>query len=157
MSETMQYISYEEVMEVYTKTIDKSGGGLGGVRDEAGIRSMIDFMQNDLYYPEFVDKLTYLVYSVCAGHLFSDGNKRTALTLGVYFLIKNGYPWQACTFMRQMEAIVYHVAASNIDKDLLHRILQCFMAQQDYDEELQMDIARAMNHGSLGIQGEDYE
>ena len=44
MSETTQYISYEEVVEVYTKTIDKSGGGFGGIRDEAGIRSMIDFI-----------------------------------------------------------------------------------------------------------------
>jgi death-on-curing protein len=149
MNSAIKYISYEEIIDVYEKTIEKSGGGFGGVRDKDAICSMLDFIQNDLYYPLFVDKLTYLVYSVCAGHLFNDGNKRTALTLGVYFLVQNGYLWHACTFMAQMEAIVYHVAASNIDRELLHRILQSFMEQKDYDEELQIDLARAMNNGTL--------
>ena len=65
------------------------------------------------------------------------GNKRIALTLGAYFLHKNGYPWEACIFMRQLEAIVYHVAASHIDQDLLLRIMTAFMSGKDYDEELE--------------------
>lgn len=59
--------------------------------------------------------------------------------------------------MRQMESIVYHVAASNIDKDLLHRIMACFMDGSDYDEELKIDIANAMSKGELGINVEDYK
>jgi death-on-curing protein len=96
-------------------------------------------------------KLTYLVFKFCAGHYFNDGNKRIAITLGAYFLHKNEYFWQACTFMRQLESIVYHVAASNIDQDLLYRIIDCFMNKRDYDEELKIDIAKAMNKGALGI------
>lgn len=30
------------------------------------------------------------------------------------------------------------------------------MAGKDYDEELKIDIAKAMNKGDLGIEGEDY-
>ena len=60
-------------------------------------------------------------------------------------------------FMRQMESIVFHVAASNIDKDLLHRIMACFMDGSDYDEELKIDIANAMSKGELGVRGEEYE
>lgn len=56
--------------------------------------------------------------------------------------------------MRQIEAIVYHVAASHIDKELLLRIIQCVVAGSDYDEELKIDIAKAMNKGTLGIQVE---
>ena len=82
--------------------------------------------------------------------------KRIALTLGAYFLYKNSYFWQATTFMRQMESIVYHVAASNIDQNLLLRIMTCFMNGEDYDEELKIDIANAMSKGELGIDGEDY-
>lgn len=59
--------------------------------------------------------------------------------------------------MRQLEAIVYHVAASNIDQDFLLRIMNCFMDGQDYDEELKIDIANAMSKGEIGIKGEDYE
>ena len=79
------------------------------------------------------------------------------MTLGAYFLYKNSYVWQATIFMRQMESIVYHVAASNIDQDLLLRIMTCFMNGEDYDEELKIDIANAMSRGELGVRGEDYE
>ena len=41
--------------------IDASDGGFEGVRDEGGIRAALDFVQNDLYYPTFADKLTYLM------------------------------------------------------------------------------------------------
>lgn len=46
--------------------------------------------------------------------------------------------------MRKMESFVYHVAASNIDKDLLQRIIQCIMDGADYDEELKIEIANAI-------------
>ena len=49
------------------------------------------------------------------------------------------------------------MAASNIDQDLLLRIVNSFMTSKDYDEELKIDIANAMSKGELGIQGEDYE
>lgn len=156
MNEEIRYIDYEEALNVYHKMIDASDGGFEGVRDERGILATLDFIQNDLYYPAFADKLTYLVFCFCSGHYFNDGNKRIALTLGAYFLHKNGYNWHAVIFMRQLESIVYHVAASNIDKDLLSRIMTAFMDDTDYDEELKIDIANAMSNGELGIKGEDY-
>jgi death-on-curing protein len=151
MNDEILYISFEEVMDVYQKTIDNSGGGFAGIRDEGGIHSVIEFMQDNLYYPTFVSKLTYLVFGFCSGHYFNDGNKRIALTLGTYFLHKNKYYWAACSFMRQVEAIVYHVAASHIDKELLERIMQCVVDGSDYDEALKIDIANAMSQGELGI------
>ncbi len=87
----------------------------------------------------------------------SDGNKRIALTLGTYFLHKNKYYWHACICMRTFESIIYHVAASNIDQDLLLRIVISFMSNEDYDEELKIDIANTMSKGKLGIQEEDYK
>ena len=41
--------------------------------------SVMEFVQNDLYYPTFEDKLTFLVSRICTGHLFDDGNKRRGL------------------------------------------------------------------------------
>ena len=115
MSEEIIYIDYDEALNIYGKMIDASDGGFEGVRDEGGIRATLDFVQNDLYYPTFADKLTYLMYRFCSGHFFNDGNKRIALTLGAYFLHKNNYYWHACICMRALESIIYHVAASNID------------------------------------------
>ena len=156
MSEEVVYFDYKEVLIVYYKMIDASDGGFQGVRDEGGILATLDFVRNDAYYPSIADKLSYIVFSFCSGHFFNDGNKRIALTLGAYFLHKNGYYWHATIFMRQMEAFVYHVAASNIGKDLLLRIMTAFMEGKDYDEELKLDIANAMRKGDLGIEGEDY-
>ena len=157
MSKDIIYIDYDETLNIYGKMIDASDGGFEGVRDEGGIRAALDFVQNDLYYPTFADKLTYLMYRFCSGHFFNDGNKRIALTLGTYFLHKNNYFWHACICMRTLESIIYHVAASNIDQDLLLRIVNSFLTSKDYDEELKIDIANAMSQGELGIQGEDYE
>jgi death-on-curing protein len=153
----IKYIDYEEALDIYHKMIDASDGGFEGVRDKGGILATLDFIQSDEYYPTFTDKLTYLVFRFCSGHFFNDGNKRIALTLGAYFLHKNGYPWNACIFMRQFEAIVYHIAASHIDQDLLLRITTAFMAGTDYDESLKIDIANAMNKGQLGIIEDNYQ
>ena len=147
----IQYISYEEALVVYQKTIEKSGGGFSGIRDKGGIESILEFMQNDMYYPDFVSKLNYMVFRFCSGHFFLDGNKRIALTLGAYFLHKNGHFWAAAQFMQRMEAIVYHIAASNIDNELLHRIMICVVDCQDFDERLKIDIIYAMQKSEISI------
>ena len=151
----IQYISYEEVLDVYARTIEKSGGGFSGIRDEGGIRAVIDFVQNDIYYPDFTDKLSYIVFRFCSGHFFSDGNKRIALTLGAYFLHKNGHYWAAVTFMKRMEAIVYHIAAGNISDKLLKLIMKSIVECEDFSESLKLDIATAMSQGKIGIPEDD--
>ena len=151
MSDEIQYITYEEVLAVYASTIEKSGGGFSGVRDEGGIKAVIDFVQNDLYYPDFTTKLTYIVYRFCTGHFFNDGNKRISLTLGAYFLHKNGHNWAALNFMKRMEAIVYHIAAGNISDDLALPIMQAVIDCEDFSETLKLEIAKAMSNGAIGI------
>lgn len=145
MSESIKYISYAEALAVYTKTVEASGGGLQGVKDEGGIRKVLEFVQNDLYYPTFADKLTYLVFGLCTGHYFEDSNKRVALTIGVWFLFHNEKYWHAYNFMKCMEAIIYHVAAGRIRKDLLKRIISCYLANEDYPEDLKLEIIHAMD------------
>ena len=154
MNDEICYISYEDVLKVYRKMIDASDGGFAGVRDEGGILATLDFVQSDIYYPTFAEKLCCLVFQFCSGHYFNDGNKRIALTLGAYFLHQNHCPWEACIFMRQFEAIVYHVAASNIDQALLLRMMRAFIAREVYDEALKIDIAKAMSRGKLGFPSE---
>jgi death-on-curing protein len=145
MSNELKYIDYDEALVVYRKTVVASGGGLQGIKDEGGIRKVLDFVQNDLYYPTFIDKLTYLVFGLCTGHYFEDSNKRVSLTIGVWFLVNNGYYWHAYSFMQCMEAIIYHVAAGRIDKELLQRIITCFMNNEDYPEDLKLDIIHAIS------------
>lgn len=151
MNKDLKYINYDEALVVYAKTVAASGGGLSGVKDEGGIRKVLDFVRNDLYYPTFNEKLTYLVYGLCTGHYFEDSNKRVALTIGVWFLVHNGYYWHAYSFMQCMEAIIYHVAAGRIDKDLLQRIIDYFMANEEQSESLKLDIIHAIDNLPTGF------
>ena len=54
--------------------------------------------------------------------------------------------------MSEIEAFVYHVAAGNIDKELLQRIMVCMVDGTDYDEELKIDIANAICNKSTDFQ-----
>lgn len=151
MSERINYIDFEETLMVYEKTIDTSGGGFSGIRDEGGIKSVLDFVQNDLYYPEFIDKLAYLVFGFCTGHYFNDGNKRIALTIGSYFLYKNRKYWAACVFMQRLEMIVYHIAAGNIDKDLFRGLVKQVVNGKDFTEEQKLALVHSIGDKSIGV------
>ena len=142
---TLSYIDYDEALAIYYKTVEKSGGGMVGVRDEGGIRSTLDFVQDDMYYPEIADKAAYLMFSLCRGHYFADCNKRISITLTLFFLVKNGYMYLAKTFMERMEAIGYHVAAGHIDRDLLTEIMRCIVNDEDYSESIKLELLEAMS------------
>lgn len=112
------------------------------------MRKVLEFEPSDLYYPSFVDRLTYLVFSLCTGYCFYDSNKRVAQTIGVCFLVYNGCYRHAYSFVQCMEALVYHVAAGRIDKDLLQRAIEYFMTNEGYDEFLKLDIIVAIDDGN---------
>lgn len=91
--------------------------------DQNRLDSVLHHIQNDDYYPTFVDKITHLFFCACQFHCFADGNKRIAITLSTQFLLKNGYMFIARDFIGKMENISYHVAAGKIDKELLNKIM----------------------------------
>jgi len=150
----LTYLDYDEALSIYYKTVEKSGGGMAGVRDEGGIRSTLDFVQDDLYYPEIADKAAYLMYSLCKGHYFSDCNKRISITLTANFFLKNGYMYLLKTFMEQMEAIGYHVAAGHINRDLLTEVMRCIVNDEDYSESIKIELMEAMSQ-DIGFSEEE--
>ncbi|MEI6048350.1 MAG: type II toxin-antitoxin system death-on-curing family toxin [Bacteroidota bacterium] len=134
----------DEVVSLHEKTIEVSGGGANGILNLNSLNAAINHIQNNDYYPTFEDKLTHLFYVANKSHCFQDGNKRIAITLGSIFLLKNGYINAAKEFLYRMEIISYHVAASNIRKELLHEIITSILNEADYSEELKIKIANAI-------------
>ena len=130
---SFHYIDAKTAKDIHLLTIKHSGGGAEGILDFGKIESVLIHIQNDDYYPTFVDKLTHLFFCVCKFHGFEDGNKRLAITLSAQLLLINGYLAVAQTFFRETENISYHVAAGNIDKELLHEILDSIM-KGNFDE-----------------------
>ncbi len=119
------YFDFKHAIDVHDYIIEKSGGVAGYDADKVNIlESTLIHIQNDDYYPSFLDKVTHLLYSVNKNHAFTDGNKRSSLALSAYFLEINGYDYCIDTFIRRMENIVVWVADNKIDKPLLKDIIE---------------------------------
>lgn len=139
------YITLEDAVRIHHLTVQNSGGGSFGQLDLGKLDSVLQNIQNDDYYPSFVDKITHLFFCACKFHCFQDGNKRIAITLSAQFLLINGYLGVAQTFLKTMENISYHVAAGKIDKELLHEILDSILKGTfETDESLKLKIFHAI-------------
>lgn len=125
--------------------IIENSGGLAGIKNLAYLDSALDHIQNDLYYPEFQDKLTHLVFAINKFHAFNDGNKRSSLALGAYFLELNGYEYCVTKFVLEMENIAVWLAEGKIDKELLNEIVTSLIFEDDYSEELKLRILSAVS------------
>lgn len=135
------YISVEKAIDIYEKSIQYSGGTIAGVLNQGVLESVLALVQNDSYYPTFIDKLTYLVYSFCKNHCFADGNKRISILLGTQFLLSNGHEGVAESFLRIMENNICAVASSLIDRDMLKRIFTAIVDKTfKKDEELLYEL-----------------
>lgn len=140
------YITLDQAKAIHAKTIAYSGGGTYEHFDLGRLDSVLTNIQNDDYYPTFVDKLTHLFYCTCEFHCFADGNKRLAITLSAQFLLFNGYMAVAKNFFAVTENISYYVAAGKIKKELLHKIMTAIMdGTYESDETLKLEIFNAIS------------
>ncbi|HPC72091.1 MAG TPA: type II toxin-antitoxin system death-on-curing family toxin [Treponema sp.] len=139
------YITLEQAIEIHKKTVAVSGGGSLEQLEIGKLDSVLTHIQNDEYYPTFLEKVTHLFYCANKFHCFLDGNKRIAITLAAHFLLLNGYMYCSSRFIREMENISYHVAAGRIDKSLLHDIIGAVLDETiDSDEELKLRLLQAI-------------
>lgn len=130
----ISYISTEEAIVIHEKTVYRSGGGAYEILDGGRIDSILFHIQNDDYYPTFVDKLHHMFFAFCKFHCFADGNKRIAITLCANFLLRNGYLCEAAAFLRQTENITYHVASGAVSEELLREIIVAIMGHTFEDD-----------------------
>ena len=112
----MYYISSEQAKSIHKTTIEVSGGGIDEVIHFGQLESVLQNIQNDDYYPTFVDKLTHLFFCTCEFHCFQDGNKRLAITLSAYFLLLNGYMSVAENFFRLRKILVIKLPQGRLAK-----------------------------------------
>ena len=85
-------------------------------------------------------KSTHLVFSINKNHAFHDGNKRSSLALGAYFLELNGFNHIVRHFIAEMENIAIWVADNVIDKILLHQLIISILYEDDYSESLKLEL-----------------
>lgn len=113
----MRYLTVGEVLELYSRVMEQSGGGVG-IRDLGGLESAVaqprmTFNARELY-PTIVEKASAIGFSLIQNHPFIDGNKRIGHAAMETFLMLNGYEISA-SVDEQVEVIL-GVASGNIDR-----------------------------------------
>lgn len=138
-----KYFDIDHAIEVHDFIIAESGGSTGALNIGL-LESVLDHVQNDMYYPLLEDKVCHLFFSINKNHAFNDGNKRSSIALSAYFLEINGCDFIVSTFLQEMENIAVHVADNRIDKDLLLEIIFSIIYENEFSEELQLKIINAI-------------
>jgi len=111
----MNYLNYEEVLQIQQYAI-KTSGGSDGIRDKGLLESAVNQPRQsyggvDLYVT-LTAKAAALGFSLIKNHAFIDGNKRVGYAAVEVFLMRNGYEIEG--FVDDQEAIVLQLAAGEL-------------------------------------------
>ena len=132
------YPTYGDLLNKHNEVIRKSGGIMGGFNENL-LRGFIEFIQNNVYYPSFEEKLSHLVFSIAKNHGFCDGNKRTAIIAGAFFLELNAFDqFIIDAFIKNMEGIILLTVQGFINKEQLCQIIYDLIYNGKMSEKSQM-------------------
>jgi len=112
----MNYLTPEQVLFIHHRIIEETGGS-HGIRDISLLQSAVarpesSFDGKDLY-TDLVTKAASLMHSIIKNHPFVDGNKRTAITSALIFLLRNGLRVTASN--RELELFTLSVASKDVE------------------------------------------
>lgn len=114
----MRYLTLNEVLELYRRIMEQSGGSVGihdlGALESALAQPRVTFGGEELY-PAVIEKASALGFSIIKNHPFVDGNKRTGHAAMETFLVLNGYEIEAT--VDEQERIILQVAAGELRRD----------------------------------------
>lgn len=141
------YIPKSMVIEQHNYVIDKSGGSYGIYSEKGGLLdSILEHIQNNDYFPSFLDKLNKLLIGIAEYHIFIDGNKRTAISIGALFLKLNGFSDNIISrFMCEMENYIIWVTEHRISEELFQNKLEYIIYDIDEPEEFRFKIIRILS------------
>ena len=135
------HATYENAMETINALREKFGGSslFGNEKDDSFKSSIGQIYQTfggeDLY-PSVEEKAAMLLYLVTKNHSFSDGNKRIAATLFLWFLNNNGILYRADGSKRiadnTLVALTLMIAESKTEeKDVMVKVVVNLINQQN--------------------------
>jgi len=128
----MRYLTLDEVIDLHTKSMKRSGGSPGisnkGMLESAVAQPEHTFGGEDLY-PTLVEKAVALAFSLSQNHPFVDGNKRIAHAAMEKFLAFNGYEIYA--EVDEQEQIFLQMASGELSRENLVKWLNGCMIECD--------------------------
>jgi len=116
----MRYLTLNDVLELYRRIIQQSGGSLG-IRDLGALESAVAQPRmtfgNQELSPTIIEKAAALAFSLIQNHPFVDGNKRTGHGAMETFLVLNGFEINAT--LDEQEQVVLQVASGKLGRGQL--------------------------------------
>ena len=116
----IRYLEIDEILELHFWIIEDFGGS-HGVRDELGLKSLVaaprTFVFDEEQYVSVHEKAAVYLRNCIADHIFTDGNKRTAVTITSIFLARNG--WRMTASAVKLENFAVRVATDHLDIDAI--------------------------------------
>ncbi|MBR8838502.1 MAG: type II toxin-antitoxin system death-on-curing family toxin [Stigonema ocellatum SAG 48.90 = DSM 106950] len=114
----MRYLTLTEVLELYYRIMEQSGGS-AGISNIGGLESAIaqprmSFGGEELY-PTIVEKASALGFALIKNHPFIDGNKRIGHATMEVFLVLNGFEIDAA--VDTQERVILQVASGDLGQD----------------------------------------
>lgn len=120
----MRWLSLAEVLELHRQLIEQSGGS-PGIRDlgllEASLAQPWQTFGGIDLYPEFLQKVACLGFSLIQNHPFVDGNKRIGHAAMEVLMLLNGMELMAS--VDESEAVVLKIATGALGRESLARWL----------------------------------
>ena len=116
----IRYLEIDEILELHFWIIEDFGGS-HGVRDELGLKSLAAAPRTIVFgeeqYVSVHEKAAVYLRNCIADHVFTDGNKRTAVTITGIFLARNG--WRMTAAAAELENFAVRVATDHLDIDAI--------------------------------------
>ena len=126
----MRYLTLSEVLELYHRIIQNSGGTAGisnlGALESALAQPQMTFGGEELY-PTITQKAAALGFSIINNHPFIDGNKRIGHAAMEVFLVLNGFEINAS--VDEQEHMILEVASGQAGREDLKNWLDCHLSR----------------------------
>lgn len=112
----MKFLKIEHILELHALVVQTTGGGKG-IRDLGRIESAVATQNQSVFgdelYTSVYDKSAALIRSIIADRPFIDGDKRTAMLVGLTFLKINNQIFNAKS--GEIENFAVEIAVNNLD------------------------------------------
>jgi len=112
----MKLLTLEQLLQIHALVVDATGGGMG-LRDLGRLDSAIAVQTQNVFgeelYPTVIEKAAAMMRGIIADHPFVDGNKRTAMLVGLTLLEINGLQFVAQ--VGEIENFAVRIATGKLD------------------------------------------
>jgi len=112
-------ITTDLLLEINKDVIEAFGGMKHGVKDYNLLESCVVQINQEVFgevlYPRIEDKISWIVFSIIANHIFLDGNKRTGIVSLEYLCEENNIELNATD--DDLINLALDIANSNISRE----------------------------------------